>query len=200
MRVRALAAALLLAALAGCSTPTPAPAPAPAPVAAEPAATRPAAAPIAALAPSDPVGLEVPTIGVRSGPLMRLGIDRAGALEVPPDATTVGWFTLGPTPGAPGPAVLAAHVDYRGVPGAFTNLKAMSEGDRIRVPRADGSTAVFTAYRVARYDKSAFPTEDVYGDTAGSELRLITCGGEFDAATRNYRDNVVVYARLTGSE
>lgn len=200
MRVRALTVALLLAALAGCSAPNPAPAQAPAPAAAEPAVARPAPAPIAALAPSDPVGLEVPTIGVRSGPLMRLGIDRAGALEVPPDATTVGWFTLGPTPGAPGPAVLAAHVDYRGVPGAFTNLKAMTEGDRIRVPRADGRTAVFTAYRVARYDKSAFPTEDVYGDTAGPELRLITCGGEFDAATRNYRDNVVVYARLTGSE
>jgi hypothetical protein len=197
-RVRVLAAALLLTALTACGAPAAVPVTPAAPIA-------PAAAPVAPaaqagpLAASEPVGLDVPAIGVHAGPLQRLGITKTGALEVPPDATTVGWFTLGPTPGATGPAVLAAHVDYRGVPGAFTNLAAMTEGAQIRVPRADGSTAVFTAYRVAQYAKAAFPTEEVYGDTAGPELRLITCGGEFDAATRNYQDNVVVYARLTGS-
>ncbi len=35
----------------------------------------------------------------------------------------------------------------------------------------------------------------MYGDTEGAELRLITCGGEFDEKSRSYRDNVVVYAR-----
>jgi hypothetical protein len=28
----------------------------------------------------------------------------------------------------------------------------------------------------------------------GSELRLITCGGEFDTSRRQYRENLVVYA------
>ncbi|WP_345421041.1 class F sortase [Pseudonocardia xishanensis] len=199
-RARVLAAALLFAAPTGCSAPaapaTTATQAAPAAATAAPAVVSPQTAPLAA---SEPVGLEVPVIGVRSGPLMRLGIDRAGALEVPPDARTVGWFGLGPTPGAVGPAVLAAHVDYAGVPGAFTNLKAMTEGGEIRVARADGTTAVFTAYRVAQYAKAAFPTRDVYGDTDSPELRLITCGGAFDAGSGNYQDNVVVYARLTGT-
>jgi len=36
----------------------------------------------------------------------------------------------------------------------------------------------------------------VYGNTQGSELRLITCGGEFDPDNNYYSDNVVVYAEL----
>jgi hypothetical protein len=34
----------------------------------------------------------------------------------------------------------------------------------------------------------------VYGPTPDPELRLITCGGALDHATRHYLSNVVVYA------
>jgi sortase (surface protein transpeptidase) len=142
------------------------------------------------------VGLSVPAIGVQTGPLLGLGLDEHGALEVPPDAHTAGWFTLGPTPGSTGPAVIAGHVDYAGVPGVFQRLRDLAPGDEIRVQRADGTTAVFSTYRVQRYPKSAFPSQQVYGDTSGPELRLITCGGAFDEGTGHYRDNVVAYARL----
>ena len=133
---------------------------------------------------------------MRTGPLLRLGLDARGALEVPPDATTAGWFTLGPTPGAAGPAVIAAHVDYQGVPGVFHRLRDLVPGDEISVTRADGTTAVFSTYSVEHYPKSEFPSDRVYGDTADPELRLITCGGVFDASTGHYRDNVVAYARM----
>ena len=42
--------------------------------------------------------------------------------------------------------------------------------------------------------KDAFPTQAVYGPTPGPELRLITCGGEFDHSARRYLSNVVVSA------
>jgi hypothetical protein len=35
----------------------------------------------------------------------------------------------------------------------------------------------------------------VYGPTPDPELRLVTCGGTFDAASGHYADNVIVYAR-----
>ncbi|MCE0767187.1 class F sortase [Pseudonocardia kujensis] len=201
-RFRRLAAGLFagtaLVVLVGCSAPEATSTQAAPPAAQVPSAVAPAAA-TAPLAASAPERLEVPSIGVAAGPLQKLGLTAAGALEVPGDATTVGWFGLGPTPGASGPAVLAAHVDYGGVPGTFTRLSAVAVGDEVRVARADGTTAVFTAYRVAQYPKSAFPTEEVYGDTPGAELRLITCGGAFDDTARSYADNVVVYARLTGT-
>jgi sortase (surface protein transpeptidase) len=145
---------------------------------------------------AEPVGLTVPAIGLRTGPLLGLGIDAGGRLEAPPDAATAGWYTLAPVPGSPGPAVIAGHVDHAGVPGVFHRLAELAPGDEVTVARADGSQAVFDTYRVERYAQSQFPTERVYGDTTGPELRLITCGGPIDARSGQYQDNVVVYARL----
>jgi hypothetical protein len=47
---------------------------------------------------------------------------------------------------------------------------------------------------VERYPKDGFPTDRVYQPTPDAELRLITCGGEFDRSRLSYRDNIVVYA------
>ncbi|WP_448640698.1 sortase domain-containing protein [Geodermatophilus sp. URMC 63] len=66
------------------------------------------------------------------------------------------------------------------------------------VDRADGTTARFTVTEVERHPKDAFPTREVYGPTADAQLRLITCGGDFDRSARSYEDNVVVFATLTG--
>ncbi|MBE8518075.1 class F sortase [Amycolatopsis sp. H6(2020)] len=147
-----------------------------------------------------PASLTIPAIGVRAGEIEDLGLTPDGALEVPGDATTIGWFTGAPSPGETGPAVLAAHVDYKHVPGAFSRLKELRPGEQARVGRADGRIAVFTVYRVDRYSKATFPTDQVYGDTPDPELRLITCGGAFDRSSGNYLDNVVAYARLTAVE
>jgi len=62
------------------------------------------------------------------------------------------------------------------------------------VRTADGKVLRYKVISVKRYPKSAFPSGAVYGATPDSELRLITCGGVFDAARHSYRDNVVVSA------
>ncbi|MGH3611443.1 MAG: class F sortase [Pseudonocardia sp.] len=193
-----LAVAVLLA---GCGSTTDLVPPAAPPAAATVAPSIPQVPlrPATSLPASEPVGLVVDAIGLRSGPLMDLGIDDGGALQVPPDATTVGWFDLSPAPGTIGPAVLAAHVDHKGVPGAFHRLAELAPGDEVTVRRADGSEAVFETYQVERHPKASFPTDQVYGDTKDAELRLITCGGVFDRGTGQYQDNVVAYARLLGS-
>ena len=41
-----------------------------------------------------------------------------------------------------------------------------------------------------------FPSEAVYGAIDHAGLRLITCGGTYEAARDKYLDNVVVFARL----
>jgi hypothetical protein len=53
--------------------------------------------------------------------------------------------------------------------------------------------------KVHQVPKQEFEKEGVYDDTAGPELRLITCGGVFDRSAHNYVDNIVVYARLVQS-
>ena len=142
---------------------------------------------------SDPVAVSIPRIGVRST-LVDLGVED-GVMEVP-EPPVAGWFTGGPTPGALGPAVITGHVTWNGAPAVFHRLGTLRRGDQVTVTRKDGKTAVFTVSRVARFSKSRFPSQAVYGTIDHAGLRLITCGGTYDAARHEYLDNVVVFARL----
>ncbi|MDP9435388.1 MAG: class F sortase, partial [Actinomycetota bacterium] len=146
---------------------------------------------------SRPLTLSVPSIGVRDSALIDLGKEADGSLEVPEDYGQAGWFSPGPAPGQFGPAVIAGHVDSKDGPGIFYRLGELRPGATVTVTRADGSTARFQVDKVERYPKDRFPTVAVYGDTTHrAELRLITCGGEFDRSTGHYVDNVVAYAHL----
>ena len=151
----------------------------------------------AALAASDPVTLTIPAIGAGSE-LLKLGLRENNSLEVPPDGpgAPAGWYSGSPSPGDRGPAVLLGHVNaVGGGPGVFAGLRALHVGAEISVLRADGSTAIFTMDRAAAYSKDAFPTLEVYGNTPGPELRLITCDG-YDPSTGLFNDNYVVFAKL----
>ncbi|WP_103342552.1 class F sortase [Amycolatopsis sp. CA-126428] len=196
--MRADAGALLVVAVlaAGCSA-----APA-APVAPPPAVPASSVAPPAAGGPQPlpapagvrPLRLRIPAIGVDAGALVPLGLGAAHQLEPPARFEDVGWYAAGPVPGDPGPAVIAAHVDSRAGPAPFFRLRDLRGGDQVFVARSDGQETRFVVDAVQRYPKDAFPTDAVYGPAPGSALRLITCGGSFDAAKRSYRDNIVVYA------
>ena len=97
---------------------------------------------------------------------------------------------------AVGAAVIAGHVDSTSGPAVFYGLRDLSEGDEVTVSGEDGEDLIFVVRRTEQYPKDQFPTTDVYGETTEPELRLITCGGDFDDSTGHYRDNIVVYATL----
>ncbi|MCW2698855.1 MAG: class sortase [Blastococcus sp.] len=147
------------------------------------------------MAASAPVRLRIPSIGVDSD-LMALGLLDDGSLEVPPEGFPAGWYTGAPTPGELGPAIIAGHVDWNGRPGVFSALRKLEPGADVTVERQDGSAAVFRVQSVQQFQKDAFPTDAVYADIDHAGLRLITCGGGFDAAAHSYRDNIVVFADL----
>jgi hypothetical protein len=149
------------------------------------------------LAKSAPVRLQIASIGLDSS-LMRLGLRSDGSMQVPPGGFPAGWFTGGPTPGERGPAVIAGHIDMSG-PGVFYHLANVRPGDWVMVTRADGSRPVFRVARVSRYQKDQFPTKLVYGNINHPGLRLITCGGTFNAQTGHYEENLVVFADLIGT-
>lgn len=163
------------------------------PSAAARAAVAPPPTPTQGVTPSQ---LSIPVIGVSQPTLVPLGLLPTGELEAPPDYDHAGWFTGSAVPGDPGPAVIAGHVDSRTGPAVFYRLRELRPGDRIVVGRTDGHSVTFTVDATARYPKDAFPTTAVYGPVPGSALRLITCGGAFDAQARSYIDNIVVYASL----
>ncbi|MEV7624042.1 class F sortase [Actinoplanes sp. NPDC089786] len=148
------------------------------------------------MATSPPARLTIPAIKV-SVPVIGLGQNADGTMQVPGDAATVGWYTKAPTPGSLGPAVMAGHVDFHRRPGTFARLATLAAGDIVTIARQDGSTATFSVTKTARYAKDRFPTDAVYGAIDHAGLRLITCGGDFDDRAGHYRDNIVVFATLS---
>ena len=147
---------------------------------------------------SPPARIVVPRIGVDST-VASVGLNADRTMEVPakgPLYDLAAWYRYSVTPGEQGPSVIVGHIDSaENGPSVFFRLGALAPGDTVAVTRADGRVVPFTVYATRSFPKDAFPTDEVYAGTAGPELRLITCSGSFDAASRNYRDNTVVFAR-----
>jgi len=143
----------------------------------------------------EPAEIAIPKLGLSSA-LLRLDKRADNRMEVPGDFGLAGWYVRGPSPGQTGPAVIVGHLDSRNGPAIFSRLDELAPGDAILVRRGDSQLVRFKVTRTEDYDKDQFPTQQVYGNTAGPELRLITCGGEFDYSQRSYRRNLVVYAAL----
>jgi hypothetical protein len=139
-----------------------------------------------------PARLRIASIGLHAR-VIPVDLD-GGTMEVPPDVSTVGWYRYGPTPGARGSAVVAAHVDSgtQG-PGAFFHLRDLVRGDRVVVEMRDGSRRTFVVVARRSYLKAALPAA-VFRRSGSPRLALVTCGGDFDPSVGRYTDNVVIYA------
>lgn len=145
-------------------------------------------------APDAPTQVTIPSLEI-SSPLMRLGLNADGTVEVPPaeKGMTAGWYTGGAVPGRPGPAVLIGHNDTRFGRAVFHDLKDIRKGAEVVVRDGAGTPLRFTVTSKETVSKKAFPTERVYGATKDSTLRLVTCDGAFDAEGHPV-DNLIVYA------
>jgi hypothetical protein len=149
-----------------------------------------------------PVSVDIPAIGVHSK-LLHLGVNPDGTIRVPSintRADEAAWYKYSATPGQMGVSVIEGHVDsYLGA-AVFFRLGALRPGDSIDVRLANGITAVFRVTGVRKYAKASYPAKVIYGATGFPALRLITCGGTFDYATRSYLSSTVVFASLTSAQ
>ena len=146
-------------------------------------------------APSRPVRLLIPAIGVDT-PLVGLGLQEDRTVEVPDDPRRAGWYRFGATPGDRGAAVVLGHVDSAAGPAVFARLSALRDGDLVEVELDTGRTATFAVRHVRTYPNAAFPAAQVYRSRRGRHtLNLVTCGGAYDRDAGGYQSNVVVYTR-----
>ena len=147
-----------------------------------------------------PVSVSIPAIGIEARVLSSGVDDETGQMEVPRSVSDVGWYEYGPSPGEPGSAVFAAHVDLASQGrGVFFDLRLLSPGDRIMVRYDDGGAAWFTVAARSIYDKEDLPLEAIFSRTGEPVLTLVTCGGGFDSSSSRYDSNVVVYAVPQGT-
>lgn len=141
---------------------------------------------------AEPTQVSIPAIGVQAK-VVPVGLGADGQMQTP-NFGLAAWYTEGPRPGAPGPAVVVAHVDSYEGPDVFFRLKELTAGDKITITRSDGTAGTWVVDSSEQNAKDALPTARIWNRTSEPVLRLITCGGAFDRNIRSYTDNVVVYA------
>lgn len=140
-----------------------------------------------------PTRLAIPGISIDAA-VVDVGLEDDGAMEIPEDVSTVGWYELGVMPGETGTAVVAGHVDSSTQGrGAFFDLRNLEVDDVVTVDHEDGSTSEWRVTARTIYPKDELPIADIFTRFGDTRLVLITCGGAFDNTTRHYEDNVVVY-------
>lgn len=141
-----------------------------------------------------PERVSIPRIGIESS-LTRTGLNQDRTLEVP-NYGDISWFEQGTVPGNPGPAALLGHVDSETGPDVFHRLHELNAGDEIYVTTQSGERLTFRVTRIEQHPKNQFPTHEVWMPAGKPELRLITCGGDFNHQQRSYRDNIIAFAEL----
>ena len=139
----------------------------------------------------------IPSLNVHR-PVEPVGVDRAGRMDLPQNAWNAGWYKEGPTPGAPGDAVIEGHAGYPNAPMLFGKLGQLRSGDRIVIVLADGSHQLFLVDSVAVWRGGTGPAG--MGEPFGpARLTLITCSGLFDDHYKTYADRMVVETHFAGA-
>jgi len=142
---------------------------------------------------SSPRTLSIPSVGIEAR-VTQVGLTKEGNMGVPESFDDVGWFKHGPVPGQIGNAVMDGHLDDgKGNPGVFYNLDNVRMGDFVYVSNDNGETVQFRVTRVQLIDYNTTVTNEIFGETDGQHLNLITCDGTWIPEKKTYSDRLVVF-------
>jgi hypothetical protein len=170
--------------------------------------------------PGTPVALDIPisTPNHPNGVHAKVSanhLNRDGTLFVPSDPTMVSWARDDVKPGSDhGTTILTSHINYvingKTVIGALSDLATYAQkslGKVFTVTMADGRVLKYRIRAAREYTKdqlaadpglrkTLYDQSQVYGpaDAPSGRLLLVSCGGNFDAYTGEYQDNVFLYA------
>lgn len=159
----------------------------------------PADAPLPEIATSGPWGvppvkLTIPALGVEAA-VEPVGEAEDGAMATPTHPDDVAWWQLGPGMGVPGNVVFAAHVNWDNRLRPFGLLHRLQEGDAIQVIDEQGRGFEYRVESSEWVRAEGAPLEEIFAQPDVPVITLITCGGEYIAARREYLDRLIVKAR-----
>lgn len=142
-----------------------------------------------------PVSLKIPKINVNAN-IQYVGVDANNVMEAPSTGADVGWFKLGPKPGEKGSAIINGHVDSEsGEEGVFSNLHKLTKGDKLYIQDDNGKSLIFIVSDTRVYNEGAYAA-DVFDQTDGIRLNLITCDGVWDGVKKSYTQRLVVFSNI----
>jgi hypothetical protein len=151
-----------------------------------------------------PVEMVVESAGIAAP--IELGDIVDGAMQDPTGPWVVSWYEPLGKVGEGRNVVMSGHVDYWNTgpngtagPAVFYDVPNMAPGEVIRLVGENGEDYEYAVEWTKQYDVATELTPDVIqteivGDTGQESLTLITCGGDFDAATGEYLKRWVLRA------
>lgn len=131
-----------------------------------------------------------------------VGLQADGDLDTPQKhpLDDVGWYNMGPLPGARGSAVIDGHLNRPGgAPAVFWYLKNLHIGDDVTVISRKGKTLHFRVTHIQAYQPQNAPLQAIFGDMSGNYLNLITCAGYWIPSEHQTTQRLVVYTSLVGT-
>ena len=152
----------------------------------------------AALAPNT---VWIPSIGTRVG-ILAEGQSN-GVAGVPSRPDKVGWMDWTPSLSAPaGTVVIAGHITFHKVPGAFYRLSSIRPGAVVYTTTGAGHEQAWRVQSSHAYPKGKLPAQ-VWSSTGPRRLALITCTGSEGLVPKQggyaHLDNLVVMAAPVAS-
>jgi len=145
-----------------------------------------------------PERLVIPAISVDAN-VENVGILPSGDLETPTKNPWVdtGWYDEGPQPGQQGSSVIDGHLDRPGgYPAVFWLLRNLHVGNEIEVVFSNNSTLHFRVTDVEYYPPQDAPLQEIFGNSNGKFLNLITCAGDWIPSQGQTTLRLVVYTTL----
>ena len=125
-----------------------------------------------------------------------------GQMISPSGPWVVGWYRESGRLGEANNIVMAGHLDYWGVGRAvFYHLGSLGKGDGIQVLGADNSMHAYEVEwkrKIDAADAANGGIQEIVGKTDEERLTLITCGGDYDRKTQEYKERTVVRAKPLG--
>lgn len=142
-----------------------------------------------------PTRLIIPAINVNAK-VQYVSLAKDGSVGIPQGPSDVAWYTLGPTPGEKGSAIITGHYGpwITGAHSVFDNLGNLKVGDTVYVENTKGEKIGFKVIDKKKYGKNE-KAEEVFNKNDGVYLNLITCNGEWLKDQKTYTDRLVIFTK-----
>jgi len=145
---------------------------------------------------TEPTRLIIPSLSINAN-VQHVGLAKSGDLGIPSNFTDAAWYKYGPVPGAVGNAIIDGHLDNAvSLPGVFKHLNDIEIGDGIYVTTASGQSIHFKVTGKESLPYNSTSTAQIFGASSTANLILITCGGSWDQAIKEYLNRSVIYSTL----
>jgi len=144
-----------------------------------------------------PMRIIIDKIGV-DAKILANGLDQNGMMETPNSLFDVGWYDQSARIGDTlHPILLSGHYGITAKPGIFHKLGELKNGDQFKIIGEYGVLAEYEIVSTESNISEQIDMEKIYNkdDDKTETAVLITCDGEYDPATFDYSNRLIVYAK-----